>query len=100
MDERIKSVYFSSVSQRPSILRTAHPFRKKWGQNFLTDTNLLNRIVRTVDPQKGDSILEIGPGDGSLTGKIFPNVRILSSGILVTILIICFLLLFLDILTE
>jgi 16S rRNA (adenine1518-N6/adenine1519-N6)-dimethyltransferase len=75
MDERIKSVYFYSVSQRPSILRKAHPFRKKWGQNFLTDINLLNRIVRTVDPQKSDSILEIGPGHGSLTEKIFPNVR-------------------------
>ncbi|MEA1881952.1 MAG: 16S rRNA (adenine(1518)-N(6)/adenine(1519)-N(6))-dimethyltransferase RsmA [Candidatus Marinimicrobia bacterium] len=56
----------------PSI---THPFRKKWGQNFLTDTNLLDRIVRTVDPQKDDSILEIGPGDGSLTEKIFPNVK-------------------------
>jgi len=57
------------------VLRKAHPFRKKWGQNFLTDTNLLDRIVRTVDPQKTDSILEIGPGDGSLTEKIFPNVN-------------------------
>ncbi|MBC8345477.1 MAG: 16S rRNA (adenine(1518)-N(6)/adenine(1519)-N(6))-dimethyltransferase RsmA [Candidatus Marinimicrobia bacterium] len=52
-----------------------HPFRKKWGQNFLTDTNLLDRIVRTVDPQPTDSILEIGPGDGSLTEKIFPLVQ-------------------------
>ena len=52
-----------------------HPFRKKWGQNFLVDTNLLDRIVRTVDPQKNDSILEIGPGDGSLTEKIFPHVE-------------------------
>ena len=55
--------------------KTDHPFRKKWGQNFLTDTNLLDRIVRTVEPQKDDSILEIGPGDGSLTEKIFPNVK-------------------------
>jgi 16S rRNA (adenine1518-N6/adenine1519-N6)-dimethyltransferase len=55
--------------------KTDHPFRKKWGQNFLTDTNLLDRIVRTVGPQKDDSILEIGPGDGSLTEKIFPNVK-------------------------
>jgi len=54
---------------------TDHPFRKKWGQNFLTDTNLLDRIIRTVEPQKDDSILEIGPGDGSLTEKIFPNVK-------------------------
>jgi len=55
--------------------KTDHPFRKKWGQNFLTDTNLLDRIARTVDPQHTDSILEIGPGDGSLTEKIFPHAK-------------------------
>jgi len=55
--------------------RTSHIFRKKWGQNFLNDTNLLKRIVRTVDPQKDDSILEIGPGDGSLTELIFSKVN-------------------------
>ena len=60
---------------RYKLNKTDHPFRKKWGQNFLTDTNLLDRIVRTVGPQKDDSILEIGPGDGSLTEKIFPNVK-------------------------
>ena len=53
----------------------AHPFRKKWGQNFLTDINLLDRIVRTIDPQPNDSIIEIGPGDGSLTEKIYPNIK-------------------------
>ena len=48
----------------------AHPFRKKWGQNFLTDSNLLDRIVRTVKPQENDNFLEIGPGDGNLTEVI------------------------------
>jgi len=56
-------------------LNKSHPFRKKWGQNFLTDTNLLDRIARTVNPQETDSILEIGPGDGSLTERIFPHVK-------------------------
>ena len=55
--------------------KNAHPFRKKWGQNFLTDSNLLNRIVRTVEPQEDDNFLEIGPGDGSLTELIFPKVK-------------------------
>ena len=53
----------------------SHIFRKKWGQNFLTDSNLLDRIVRTVEPQENDNILEIGPGDGSLTELIFPKVE-------------------------
>ena len=52
-----------------------HPFRRKWGQNFLSDSNLLDRIIRTLDLQKNDSILEIGPGDGLLTEKIFSNVK-------------------------
>ena len=55
--------------------KNSHPFRKKWGQNFLTDSNLLDRIVRTVEPQENDSFLEIGPGDGSLTELIFPKVK-------------------------
>jgi len=52
-----------------------HIYRKKWGQNFLNDTNLLDRIVRTLNPNKDDAILEIGPGDGSLTEKIFHQVK-------------------------
>lgn len=55
--------------------KNSHPFRKKWGQNFLTDSNLLDRIVRTVQPQENDNFLEIGPGDGSLTELIFPKVK-------------------------
>ena len=52
-----------------------HPFRKKWGQNFLADRNLLEKIVRTIDPKKSDSILEIGPGEGALTELIYPIVK-------------------------
>ena len=57
------------MSKKPDI------YRKKWGQNFLNDTNLLDRIVRTLNPNKDDVILEIGPGDGSLTEKIFHQVK-------------------------
>ena len=52
-----------------------HPFRKRWGQNFLVDRNLLEKIVRTIDPKKSDSILEIGPGEGALTELIYPIVK-------------------------
>jgi len=55
--------------------KTDHPFRKKWGQNFLADRNLLDKIVRTIDPKKSDSILEIGPGEGALTELIYPIVK-------------------------
>ena len=55
--------------------KTDHPFRKRWGQNFLADRNLLDKIVRTIDPKKSDSILEIGPGEGALTELIYPIVK-------------------------
>ncbi len=48
--------------------------RKKWGQNFLTDKNLLRRIVRTIDPRPADNVLEIGPGEGALTELLLPQV--------------------------
>jgi len=51
-----------------------HPFRKKWGQNFLTDNNLLDKIARTINPKSIDSFIEIGPGEGALTERIIPYV--------------------------
>jgi len=57
------------------IANKDHPFRKKWGQNFLADTNLLDKIAKTIEPKTGDNILEIGPGEGALTERIFPYVN-------------------------
>ena len=42
--------------------KSFHPFRKKWGQNFLNDNNLLNKIVKTLNPLSHDTFLEIGAG--------------------------------------
>ena len=47
-----------------------HPFRKKWGQNFLKDPNTILKIVELLEPSKLDTVLEIGPGDGALTDII------------------------------
>ena len=41
--------------------------QKKYGQNFLVDTNILEGIVRAAEISKDDVVLEIGPGMGSLT---------------------------------
>ncbi|UCH62695.1 MAG: 16S rRNA (adenine(1518)-N(6)/adenine(1519)-N(6))-dimethyltransferase RsmA [Fidelibacterota bacterium] len=43
------------------------PARKRWGQHFLTDPNLIRKVVATIDPQPEDVFLEIGPGHGELT---------------------------------
>lgn len=44
--------------------------KKKFGQNFLTDGNLLNAICVDAGLTKNDEVLEIGPGMGALTEKI------------------------------
>ena len=42
-------------------------FRKKYGQNFLIDTHVLDKIVHAAEITKDDVVLEIGPGIGTLT---------------------------------
>jgi 16S rRNA (adenine1518-N6/adenine1519-N6)-dimethyltransferase len=44
--------------------------RKRFGQNFLADPHYVARIVAAVDPQRGDNLVEIGPGLGALTGEL------------------------------
>ncbi len=44
-----------------------HRARKRFGQNFLHDEAVISRIIRAINPQKGEAIVEIGPGLGALT---------------------------------
>jgi 16S rRNA (adenine1518-N6/adenine1519-N6)-dimethyltransferase len=44
--------------------------RKSLGQHFLRDPNIVRKIIAAVDPQPGDRILEIGPGEGALTVQL------------------------------
>ena len=57
------------------IKKDSHTFRKKWGQNFLVDPNVIKKIYNTIDPRTSDRIIEIGPGEGVLTKIILPEVR-------------------------
>jgi 16S rRNA (adenine1518-N6/adenine1519-N6)-dimethyltransferase len=45
----------------------AHRPRKRFGQHFLTDPGVIDAIVRAIGPQPGDTIVEIGPGQGAIT---------------------------------
>jgi 16S rRNA (adenine1518-N6/adenine1519-N6)-dimethyltransferase len=47
---------------------------KKWGQNFVIDANTVRRIVRLADLRSTDVVVEIGPGLGSLTLALLPQV--------------------------
>ncbi|MCL2829953.1 MAG: 16S rRNA (adenine(1518)-N(6)/adenine(1519)-N(6))-dimethyltransferase RsmA [Betaproteobacteria bacterium] len=45
----------------------AHKPRKRFGQNFLTDHGVIHAILAAIAPQRGDAVVEIGPGLGALT---------------------------------
>lgn len=52
---------------RAILERHGFTFKKSFGQNFLTDTNILQKIVDTADIDKNVNVIEIGPGIGALT---------------------------------
>lgn len=52
---------------RAVLERHGFTFKKSFGQNFLTDTNILQKIVDTAEIDKNVNVIEIGPGIGSLT---------------------------------
>lgn len=50
-------------------------FQKKYGQNFLIDTHVLEKIIRAASIGSDDVVLEIGPGIGTLTQYLCENAR-------------------------
>jgi len=52
--------------------------KKKWGQNFLVDNNLLDKIIKTIDITTAENVLEIGPGQGALSEKLVDVAKSLS----------------------
>ncbi|MDQ0222075.1 16S rRNA (adenine(1518)-N(6)/adenine(1519)-N(6))-dimethyltransferase RsmA [Streptococcus moroccensis] len=53
--------------------RHGFTFKKSFGQNFLTDTNILQKIVDTAEIDKSVNVIEIGPGIGALTEFLAEN---------------------------
>lgn len=52
--------------------------RKRFGQNFLQDQQVIERIVDAIAPKDGDHIIEIGPGRGALTAYLIKSPARLS----------------------
>lgn len=50
-------------------------FQKKFGQNFLIDTSVLDRIISAAEITKDDCVLEIGPGIGTMTQYLAESAR-------------------------
>jgi 16S rRNA (adenine1518-N6/adenine1519-N6)-dimethyltransferase len=51
-----------------------HVARKRFGQNFLTDDNVLHNIIDTIAPRRGEVMVEIGPGLAAMTALLLKQL--------------------------
>jgi 16S rRNA (adenine1518-N6/adenine1519-N6)-dimethyltransferase len=52
-----------------------HRARKRFGQHFLHDQNIIDLILRAINPLPGDHLVEIGPGQGALTYPLLQRCK-------------------------
>jgi len=70
------NLYISSPTNTMKIIKKYDLVLKKiYGQNFIIDTNVLKKIAGFAELDRNDVVLEIGPGIGSLTEILMPEVR-------------------------
>jgi 16S rRNA (adenine1518-N6/adenine1519-N6)-dimethyltransferase len=62
----------AGAARRP---RLKHIARKRFGQHFLADPSVIDRLVAAIDPQPGEALVEIGPGLGALTDPLVDQAR-------------------------
>jgi len=53
-------------------------FKKKFGQNFISDPNIISSMINKLDIDKDTLVIEIGPGSGSLTSHLAPYYVIIT----------------------
>ena len=57
---------------------TEHNFKKRFGQNFLKDKTVIDRILSNVVLTPDDLVIEIGPGGGAMTKELIKKTRVLA----------------------
>jgi len=55
--------------------RNNFKFKKRYGQNFIIDENIIDAIIKKSNLEYDSLIIEIGPGSGALTKKLAPNAK-------------------------
>jgi 16S rRNA (adenine1518-N6/adenine1519-N6)-dimethyltransferase len=73
MTEPPSSGYLGAAELRQVAARLGLRPTKQWGQNFVVDANTVKRIVRLAGLTAEDSVVEVGPGLGSLTLALLPE---------------------------
>ncbi len=56
-----------------------HRARKRFGQHFLHDQNIIRKMIDAINPQVGDRLVEIGPGQGALTLPLLQRCKHLTA---------------------
>ena len=64
---------YSKSEMKETLDNNSFKFKKKFGQNFIIDVNVINNIVDKSKVDKDTLVIEIGPGAGSLTYKLVQN---------------------------
>ena len=49
--------------------------KKRFGQHFIIDQNIIDKLVTSISPSKKDTVLEIGPGNGAMTKYLINKVN-------------------------
>ena len=63
----------SPAEIRQTLEKLGLALKKRWGQNFLINPSARERLLRLLDPHGGESIWEIGPGLGAMTGSLLES---------------------------
>lgn len=79
IEERERAEYMASLGTPGNTIEVLKKynfnFQKKYGQNFLIDTHILEKIIAASGITKEDCVLEIGPGIGTMTQYLAENAR-------------------------
>lgn len=59
---------------KKTVETSGHIPRKRFGQNFLHDMSIINRLVSAIAPKATDNMVEIGPGQGALTRPLLDKL--------------------------
>lgn len=63
-------MHYSPKKMKDLLEDNSFNFKKKFGQNFIIDENVINRIVENSKIDNNTLVIEVGPGAGSLTSKL------------------------------
>jgi len=66
---------YSPIEANKILQEYEFTFKKKFGQNFIIDENIIDNIIKRTDIKEDSLIIEVGPGSGSLTYKLCSKAK-------------------------